>query len=227
MACTLKALLRFGAPLLVALGLACGGGSGSGSGAVAPSSKGLSYVNPTGSGWRLMKDAASTPQRLVLTLVGPTGEYGRGVGFNLRTDGSVAFGKLDGEYLQDVGVFRLGNMTGPISLFGRTVVNDVYASGGGIKEDGKMLTVGAFQKDRRWPAVPLDQPLMRIAIDFEATTTGDLPKGAMIPLQVVRARSIPSYIGDTPGTPGFSLGSVVTNYRIDEIHVAVGTLTTN
>ena len=226
MACIPNALLRFSAPLLVVLGLACGGGSGS-SGPVAAPSKGLAYTNPTGIGWRLMKDAASTPQRLILTLVGPMGERGRGVGFNLRTDGSVTFGKLDGEYLQDVGVFHLGNKTGPIGLFGQQVVKDVYASGGGVKEGGKLLTVGAFQKDRRWPAVPLDQPLMRIAIEFDASTTGELPKGTEIPLQVVRARSIPEYIGDVPGTPGFSLGSVVQNYRIDEIHVAVGTLTTN
>ncbi|HJV89486.1 MAG TPA: hypothetical protein VJ623_04200 [Holophagaceae bacterium] len=226
MACNPKALLRFGAPLVVVLGLACGGGSGS-SGAVAASSKGLSYTDPTGTGWRLVKDAASTPQRLVLTLMGPSGEFGRGVGFNLRTDGSVTFGKLGGEYLQDVGVFRLGNKTGPIGLFGQQVVKDVYASGGGLKEGGNLLTVGAFQKDRRWPAVPLDQPLMRIAIEFDPVKTAELLKGSMIPLQVVRARSIPEYIGEVPGTPTFSYGSVVNNYRIDEIHVAVGTLTTN
>ena len=220
--------LRTGLPLiLAALVVACGGGHVSEAPTPAPASTGLAYTNPTAtSGWRLMLDPISTQNHLVFSIVGPAGESGRGIGFNLRTDGTVAFAKIGGAYIEDLGVFRLGNKDGATGLMGTTVAHDVYALIGGVKEEGRLLTVGAYQKDRRWPAVPVDQPLFRVAVDFDSAKTAALAPGTQIPFQVVRARAIPANIGKSPEDPAFSYGSVIRNYFINDVPVAVGTLAT-
>jgi hypothetical protein len=186
---------------------------------------GLEYTDPTGSGWRLVRDPNSTVTRLVLNLVGPTGQKGRGVGFNLRSDGTVKFSRFDnGSYINDLGVFQLTNKAGAVSaLDGFTpVANDIGTIVGGVKEGGHMLTVGAFQKDRRWPAVDLGQPLYQVAIVFDPSQT--LASGTTIPLTFVRARSIPENIGDDPGNPNANPATWAFQYQIDEVKVAVGTL---
>jgi hypothetical protein len=190
---------------------------------MAPS--GLAYTNPTGTGWRLLKDATSTPTRLVLNLVGPAGAKGRGVGLNLRGDAAVKFAKFaNGSYIQDLGVFRLNNKHGAITIYGEAATKDVGTLVGGVKEGGRVLSVGAFQKDRRWPAQALDQPLFQIALELDPALAAQ-PAGTAIPLTFLRARSIPEYIGDSPEDPHGDRATWYYAYRIDEIQVAVGHLT--
>jgi hypothetical protein len=161
----------------------------------------------------------------VLNLVGPANKKGRGVGFNLRSDGTVKFAKFaGGTYINDLGIFQLTNKDGALSIVdGTAVTNDVGAIVGGVKEGGRVLSVGAFQKDRRWPAQDLGQPLYQVAIEFDAGQ--GLVSGASIPLQFVRARSIPEDIGDNPDDSNANPATWVYKYQIDEIQVAVGKLT--
>ena len=190
-----------------------------------PAATGIEYADPSPHGdWRLMRDISSTPTRLVLNLVGPDGEKGRGVGFNLRADGRVQFAKFaNGTYINDLGIFKLTNKHGARSVFdGSYVTNDVGTIVGGVKEGGRMLSVGAFQKDRRWPAQALDQPLYQIAITFDPGQK--LARGTAIPLTFVRARSIPENIGDDPESPRADPATWAYQYRIDEVTISVGTL---
>ena len=109
----------------LALLLACGGSSAGPGPAVQPTSAGLVYQNPTGSHWALVRNAASTDTHLILDLVGPANTKGRGVGFNLLTDGSVNFAKLGAAgYIRDTGVFQLQ------STFANYPVEPVLLAGG-------------------------------------------------------------------------------------------------
>jgi hypothetical protein len=209
---------------IVGLLSACGGKS---SPAPAPTvSSALAYTNPWGGGWRLVKDPSSTPTRVVLNLVGPTGAMGRGVGFNLRSDGTVKFAKFaNGSYINDLGVFQLTNKRGAMSVVdGMRVTKDVGAIVGGVKEQGRVLSVGAFQKDRRWAAQSLEQPLYQIAIALDPDHA--LPVGTVIPLTVVKARSIPENIGDSPEDPRGNPVTWIYNYQIDDVQITVGSLVT-
>lgn len=74
------------------LTLACGGG-GSGGGTAAPAlaASALAYTDPAdGSGWRLVRDPASTPARLLLDLLAPAGAAGQGVTLVLTADAARA-----------------------------------------------------------------------------------------------------------------------------------------
>ena len=194
----------------VLLALACGGASTTPGPVSAPASVGLAYVNPTGTGWNLVRDeSASTDTHLVLDLVGPAGSYGRGVGFNLQSDGTVNFARLGtAGYIQDTGVFQLQ------STFTNYPVEPVLLAGG-LKNHGTLLTAGIFQKDRYQPSQPLGKPVCRIAIDFDAVATAAL--------------AIPDYIGDMPTdatNPDWS--SVAYNYpaSLVPVQISVGTLKT-
>lgn len=209
------------------LGLLGGCGGASSSAPAAAKAASLAYTDPTGTGWRLMKDSTSTPTRLVLNLVGPAGEKGRGVGLNLRAGTMVTFAKFPGGgYINDLGVFKLTNKAGAMNIYGELATRDVTALVGGLKEGGRVLSVGAFQKDRRWPAQALDRPLFQIAIDLDATQAMGQAAGVEIPLTFLRARSIPEYIGDNPEDPNADRSTWAYDYRIDEVQVAVGKLTT-
>jgi hypothetical protein len=204
--------------------LAACGHSASPAPAPTPRAVGLDYTDPDSSDWRLVRDPSSTVDRLVLNLVGPGGKKGRGVGFNLRSDGTVRFAKFaNGSYIHDLGVFKLTNKYGTFSVVdGTAVTNDVGAIVGGVKEGGRVLSVGAFQKDRRWPAQALDQPLYQISIALDPNQA--LPSGSVVALKFLRARSIPEYIGDNPDDPQGDPTTWAYQYRIDDVEVAVGKL---
>ena len=160
--------------------LACGGGSSSaGSSAPAPA-HGLAYTNPPSTGWRFEKDPSSTATHLVLRLVGPDATNGRGVGLTLHSDTSkMAWGRLNGAYIQDVGQFELA--TDPSNP------NEPRLLVGGAR--GSDLMVGAFQKDPALTAKALNVPLFLVAIDFNGKA--GLHSGDAIPLAVTKARMLP------------------------------------
>ncbi|HJV90273.1 MAG TPA: hypothetical protein VJ623_08225 [Holophagaceae bacterium] len=166
---------------LAALLSACGGGSGS-SAASSPApavATGLKYSNPAATGWRLEQDPISTPTHLVLRLVGPEGTLTRGAAFNLQSDATkMAWGKLNGVYVEDLGVFELAaDPTDP---------NEPRLLVGGMK-DG-LLSVADLQKHAVYAAKAAGQPLFRVAIDFKATA--NLHAGDPIPLTVTKAKSL-------------------------------------
>lgn len=182
--------------------LACGGGSSSGSPASsapsAPAASGLAYTDPAGTGWRLVKDASSTPTHLVLNLVGPAGTMGRGAAFSLKSDATkISFGKINGEYIEDAGLLELA--------YDPTDPNEARLLVGGVK--GDLLMAGAFQKDRGLSAKDLGAPLFRVAIDFKAGA--GLRAGEGVPLLITKARMLPEDLS-TRQTP--------------DIAIAVGTL---
>ncbi len=188
--------------------------------------KGLAYTDPTPGGWALIKDASSTPTHLVLNLVGPSGLKARGVGFNLSSDGSVRFHKFtDGSYVKDAGVFQL-KLTTP-NLYTTKYPNfyEPVLLLGGTKNGGKLLTVGIYQKDRSQLAQELTAPLCQVGIDFDPA--GSLAVGATIPLMFVRARVIPEDIGTVPASTSNDWTDVLNKFRMEDIHIAVGTLKAN
>jgi hypothetical protein len=194
---------------------------------VAPVSKGMVYSDPTGSlGYTLVRDASSTDNHLVLNLVGPDGQKGRGVGFNLQSDGSIAFAKFNnGIYVRDLGVFQLSTY-----YYGAYTSEPVLVNGG-VKQNGTLLTVGVFQKDRYLTSKVLSQPLLQIAIDFDTIKTAALAPGTRIPLSITKAKAIPAFIGVPPmdpTDPQADWSSVVAYYNASlvPVDIAVGTLVT-
>lgn len=198
--------------LLLTLGLACGGGSSSPAPTPAPAAAaGLAYTDPSGSGWRLVKDASSTPTKLVLNLVGPAGTLTRGVGIHLQAPAGVKFGTFaDGLGIHDTGVYDL-----------LSEVNDVaepMALVAGVKA-GNVLTAGIFQKSRAKDAKDSGAALCQFILGFDAAA--GLKVGDALPLLVQKAKVIPQDIG----TATDDLRVLDQKMRMADITVAVGTLT--
>ncbi len=199
------------AGLLLSLGLACGGGSSSPQAATAPAATGLSYVNPTSTGWRLEKDAASTSSHLVLKLVGPAGLRTRGVGFNLKGAEGVKFETFaNGLPIEDTGIYQL--------LSSALDPNEPVALVGGVKP-GNLLSVGIYQKGRDQGAKDSGMALCRIALSLDAAVK--LAAGTPLSLTVTKSKVIPEDIGATTD----DAWTLDKKLRMADITVTVGTLT--
>jgi len=198
--------------LLLTLGLACGGGSSSPAPTPAPAAAaGLAYTDPSGSGWRLVKDASSTPTKLVLNLVGPAGTLTRGVGIHLQAPAGVKFGTFgDGLGIHDTGVYDL--------LSEANDAAEPMALVAGVKA-GNVLTAGIFQKARAKAAKDSGAALCQFILGLDATA--GLKVGDALPLQVQKAKVIPQDIG----TAADDLRVLDQKMRMADITVAVGTLT--
>jgi hypothetical protein len=172
---------------------------------------GLDYVDPAGSGWRLVKDGTSTGTRLVLNLVGPSGLMTRGVGFNLQAPAAVRFGVFPNRLpVNDTGVYQL--------LGGANDPNEPVALIGGIKP-GNLLTVGVFQKGREKPAQDSGRALCQIALEFDAAAG---PRaGDPIALAIPKAKVIREDIGSETDQPG----TLAPKVRLADIAIALGTIT--
>ena len=201
--------------LILLLGLACGGGSHTVAPAPVPApalAQSLVYTDPTGTGWRLVKDSSSTATKIVLNLVGPAGLKTRGVGFNLQAPAGVKFTAFsNGLPISDAGIYQL-------TTLGSTDPSEPLAMTGGVKK-GNILSVGIYQKDRDQVAQDSGTTLCQIALQFDATA--NLSTGTQLGLSVLKARVIPEDIGQvTDDTWTLSKKMVMPN-----ISIAVGTLT--
>ena len=215
--------------LLLSLTLACGGGHTSTAPAPSPA-KGLTYADPTGTGWRLVKDPSSTATRIVLNLVGPTGLKTRGAGFNLQAPVPVRFGKFVTQDrvttdlpIQDTGVYSLLNHD-PRDLGNTPIPNDPLEPkllAGGVKK-GNLLTVGIFQKDRYQSAKESGRALCQIALEFDSTSS--LTAGDRLELTITKSGYLPEDIGELTvhPTPEKALKG-----RLVPMPIALGTLSAN
>jgi hypothetical protein len=212
--------------LLFSLLLACGGGSTSPAPTPATPAKGLTYTNPTGTGWRLVQDPSSTPTRLLLNLVGPSGLNTRGAGFNLKAPAGVRFGNFAETTwpIKDLGVYELWN-TNPYPYDGSVPVGsdplEPRLLAGGVKA-GNVLTVGIFQKDRRATAKDSGQPLCQIALEFDAAVS--LSSGDALPLAITKSKHMAEDIGAFSMTPTMDM---VRKANLVDMTIAVGTLHAN
>jgi hypothetical protein len=200
---------------LLAAGLlaGCGGSSPSGP------ATGLSYTDPTGSGWRLVRDPASTSTRLVLDLVGPADLKTRGAAFNLVAPAAVHFLRFDstGFPVEPGTVYELLN-TQP---YGLPDPLEPRLVAGAVKQ-GNLLTVGAFQKDRRATAKPSGATLFRIALELDPAAAA--AKGTALTLQVVKARYMAEDIGAFDVNPTVEMSQKAKLY---DMTIAVGALHAN
>lgn len=197
--------------LLLSLSLACGGGATTSAPAPAPAAAtGFAYTDPAGSSWRLVKDASSTPTRLVLNLVGPAGTVTRGVGVHLQAPSTVKFGTFaNGLGINDTGVLDL--------LSDANDPSEPVALVAGLKS-GNVLTAGIFQKSRTKAAKDAAAALCQFALTFDATA--GLKTGDALPLVVLKARVIPEDIG----SPADDLRVLDQKMKMADITVAVGSL---
>ena len=199
--------------LALALALACGGASNSPAApttSTAPAT-GLAYTDPTGTGWRLMKDASSTSNRLVLNLIGPMGLRTRGVGFNLAAPRTVKFGAFsNGLPINDLNVYDL-RRTGSIDL------GEPVAFTGGVKP-GNVLSVGIYQKDRDQSAKDSGAALCQIALSLDTTQAPTV--GTTLALSQLKAKVIPEDIGRETD----DMWTLDRKMRMADISIAIGTL---
>ncbi|MBM7116984.1 beta strand repeat-containing protein [Archangium primigenium] len=143
-----------------------------------PVASGGDYTNPTGTGWRLVKNtSASSGTHLVLDLVGPTGQSGRGVDLTLTLNPAQAtWAKVSGSDMEWVTnrLFELG--AAPRLIKGAA--------------QGGRLDVGVFQKGTSVPATPYSGALLSVAVDVKVDAS--IPAGTRIPLTVLKAHALPA-----------------------------------
>ncbi|WNG26381.1 hypothetical protein F0U62_21880 [Cystobacter fuscus] len=142
-----------------------------------PAAQAGGYTNPPDTrGWRLVKNtSASSGKHLVLDLLGPTGQSGRGVALTLSVDAARAdwarVSSSDTEYVTN-GLFSLGDAPRLLK---------------GAAKDGT-LRVGVFQKGTSGPATAYTGALVSVAVDVKLDPS--LPAGTRIPLSVVKAQAL-------------------------------------
>jgi hypothetical protein len=204
--------------VILALASACGGGSKDTPPAPPPQATGLGYVDPAGTGWRLVKDSSSTPTRVVLNLVGPSGLMSRGAGFNLQAPAAVRFGgfPVTGLPIQSGGVYQLKKVVQPT---GDPLEPELM--GGGVKP-GNLLTVAIFQKDRRASPKDSGSTLFQIALEFDASA--GLSVGDPLPLRIAKSKYMAEDIGAYASSPTAEMRA---KSVLHDITIAVGTLTAN
>jgi hypothetical protein len=149
----------------------------------------LAYTDPTGTGWRLVKDASSTPTNLVLALVGPAATLSRGVGLSVvMDDPHVQYARFaDDSYIQDTGVYDLYQQTAPVQWYEPTLI------AGGVK--GPKLMLGIFQKEPTKSAKPSDSPLLRFTVKVNPSIIDYYP--VQVPISVVKAKILPENIASS------------------------------
>lgn len=208
---------------LLAFALGCSSGSETASKPLVAAT-GLAYTDPASTGWRLVKDPASTPTRLLLNLVGPSGLKTRGVGFNLQLPPCAKAGNFteSGFPIKDLGVYELFN-SDPYPYDGSVAPGsdplEPKLLAGGVKA-GNLLTVGIFQKDRRLSAKSSGVPLCQIALEFSPAAglnAGDAVKG----LVITKARYVAEDVGTFDVSP---TADMARKARMVDAAVAVGTL---
>src|SRR5262249_31436087 len=150
----------------------------------------LTYVDPPPRGWRLVRDPASTPTRLLLDLVGPTGVKPGGPASTLQRPVGVRARAFDEPRfpVRDLGVYQL--LTSK-PLHGSDPQEPVLLAG--AVKPGNLLTVGVFQKDRRVSAKESGVPLFQIALELAPGFT--LASGQRLDLQITKARYVAEDIG--------------------------------
>jgi hypothetical protein len=175
----------------------------------------LSYTDPAGSSWRLVRDPASTPGRLVLDLVGAAGSQTRGVGLNVSAPAELRFGRFDstGTAVEDTGVYELGAVASglPVGAYEPKLL------AAGILP-GNVLTAGVFQKDRSATAKDSSVPVLRIALELPSTAA--IPSGTALPVTVVKAKIVPADLGLLG-----NLNDMLAKSKLQPIEVTVGTVT--
>jgi hypothetical protein len=174
---------------------------------------GLDYGDPTGSGWRFVKDDASTPERLVLKLMGPQGERSRGVAFDVVAPAGLVFAAFPGgQPIEDTGVYEL--------LSRKLDPNEPVALAGGVKP-GNRLTAGIFQKDRTWRAKDSGVALCRIALVLDPAVASH--RTQKLRLQVTRAAIAPDDIGAVTD----SAWTLDQKLKLTPVTVDIGTVIAN
>jgi hypothetical protein len=213
-----------GLAILILASACSGGGSGSSTTPPPPAhaAPSLAYQDPTGEGWKLVRDYSSTSTRLVLNLVGPSGLKARGVGFNLQKGAGLTFATFaNGAYANDTGVFELKGSNANFEPYAGTDADPVLFVSAPLAA-GDVLSTGIFQKDRSYPAKALTQPLVQIVLEVAQGLAGPGSAAGGLGLKVVKARMIPDDIGgmDFQLTP-----TVIAKAKLLDIDIAVGTVT--
>jgi len=137
-----------------------------------PAAQGLTYADPSSTGWRLMKNAASTDSHLVLDLVGPAATTGKGVALTLNTNPGLAnWAKVAPADTELISNLAYSVSTAPSLLKG-------------VAKNGTLIT-GVFQKTGA--AVDESVPVVSIALDYAAAAQ---VSGAVVPVSVVKAEAL-------------------------------------
>ncbi|MET0401649.1 MAG: hypothetical protein ABW123_04560, partial [Cystobacter sp.] len=140
-----------------------------------PAAQGGGYTDPTTTGWRLVKNTtASSGSHLVLDLVGPTGQSGRGVSLTLSVDPTRAYWTKVAEADTELVTNRLFTLGAAPQLLK-----------GASRADGT-LNVGVFHKGTGGTATPYSGALISVALDVKSGPS--VPAGSRIPLSFVKGQ---------------------------------------